>query len=103
MWACGRGHRETALVLYRWNHTALHIHNSLQQTALSYARAQGQMALAKEIEKLETFREEANMTLLSNTSNNLDRYYLKLEQILLIVLAAKILTQISLLYLFQVE
>ncbi|KAK6618303.1 hypothetical protein RUM44_002755 [Polyplax serrata] len=73
MWACGRGHRETALVLYRWNHTALHIHNSFQQTAVSYAKSQGQIALANEIEKLEESREEANMTLLSNTTNNLDR------------------------------
>ena len=73
MWACGRGHRETALVLYRWNHTALNVRNSSHQTALDYARAQGHVALANEIEKLEASREEANMTLLSNTSNNLDR------------------------------
>lgn len=73
MWACGLGHREAALVLYRWNHTALHIHNSSNQTALAYARAQGQTDLANEIENLEVSREEANMTLLSNTSNNLNR------------------------------
>lgn len=73
MWACGRGHREAALVLYRWNHTALNIRNSSNQTPLDYGRAQGHTALADEIEKLESSREETNVMLLANTSNNLDR------------------------------
>lgn len=57
MWACIRGHSETALVLYRWNHTALNVRNRAAQTALDCASIQNHSALVLEIRRLETKRE----------------------------------------------
>lgn len=63
MWACMKGHLETAVMLYKWNHTALNIKNNLLQTALECARANANMDLVKELEKLEARRDKANMLL----------------------------------------
>nr|CAD7201845.1 unnamed protein product [Timema douglasi] len=57
MWACARGHRETAVLLYHWNHTALNIRNLNAQTATECARVHSHEELAKEMERLESHRE----------------------------------------------
>lgn len=64
MWACARGHRETAVLLYRWNHTALNVRNLSAQTATDCARSNKHEDLAQEMERLEAAREKNNMTLL---------------------------------------
>lgn len=69
MWACARGHIETAVMLYRWNHTALNIKNLKNQNALECARTNSHIDLAKELEKLEIRRDKANMMLHSNNSS----------------------------------
>ncbi|XP_018574381.1 calmodulin-binding transcription activator 2 isoform X1 [Anoplophora glabripennis] len=69
MWACARGHTETAVMLYKWNHTALNMKNTSNQTALDCARANNHMDLVKELEKLELRRDKANMLLQSNQSS----------------------------------
>ncbi|XP_076265400.1 calmodulin-binding transcription activator isoform X5 [Rhynchophorus ferrugineus] len=69
MWACERGHTETAVMLYKWNHTALNIKNNENQTALECARSNNNMDLVEELEKLELRRDKANMLLLSSQSS----------------------------------
>uniref|UniRef100_A0A6P7FAA1 Calmodulin-binding transcription activator 2 isoform X7 n=1 Tax=Diabrotica virgifera virgifera TaxID=50390 RepID=A0A6P7FAA1_DIAVI len=69
MWACARGHTETAVMLYKWNHNALYMKNVSNQTALDCARSTNHMDLVKEIEKLELRRDKANMMLHSNLSS----------------------------------
>ncbi|XP_057668641.1 calmodulin-binding transcription activator 2-like isoform X3 [Diorhabda carinulata] len=69
MWACARGHIETAVMLYKWNHNALYMKNTSNQTALECARAINHMDLVKEIEKLELRRDKANLMLQSNQSS----------------------------------
>ncbi|KAJ8940097.1 hypothetical protein NQ318_011479 [Aromia moschata] len=69
MWACARGHIETAVMLYKWNHTALNIRNASNQTALDCARSSNHADLVKELEKLELRRDKANMLLQSNQSS----------------------------------
>ncbi|CAG9862937.1 unnamed protein product [Phyllotreta striolata] len=70
MWACARGHIETAVMLYKWNHNALYMKNNSNQTALDCARANNHVDLVKEIEKLELRRDKANMMLQSNQSSS---------------------------------
>lgn len=70
MWACSKGHVETAVMLYKWNHTALNIKNSAAQTALECARSNCYHELVKELEKLESRRDKANMLLQCNTLYN---------------------------------
>lgn len=69
MWACARGHTDTAVMLYRWNHTALNIRNSQNQTALECAKTNNHMDLVKALEKLEIRRDKANMMLHFNNSS----------------------------------
>lgn len=69
MWACARGHTDTAVMLYRWNHTALIIKNSTNQTALECAKANNHFDLVKELEKLEIRRDKANMMLHFNNAS----------------------------------
>lgn len=69
MWACARGHTETAVMLYKWNHTALNMKNTVNQTALECARINNHAELVKELEKLELRRDKANMLLHSNQSS----------------------------------
>ncbi|KAJ9578325.1 hypothetical protein L9F63_005443, partial [Diploptera punctata] len=64
MWACAKGHRETAILLYRWNHTALNVRNSSAQTAVDCARFNNHEEIAEEMERLEAAREKNNITLL---------------------------------------
>ncbi|KAF5289535.1 hypothetical protein FQR65_LT11810 [Abscondita terminalis] len=70
MWACVKGHTETAVMLYKWNHTALNIRNNSLQTALECARVNCNMDLVKELEKLEARRDKANMLLHSVNGYN---------------------------------
>lgn len=69
MWACSRGHTETAVMLYKWNHTALNMKNISNETALECARTNNHIDLVKELEKLELRRDKANMLLHSNHSS----------------------------------
>ncbi|XP_066146181.1 calmodulin-binding transcription activator 2 isoform X2 [Euwallacea fornicatus] len=69
MWACERGHTETAVMLYKWNHTALNIKNKQNQSSLECARANNQTDLVDELEKLELRRDKANMLLHSSHSS----------------------------------
>ncbi|XP_074029388.1 calmodulin-binding transcription activator isoform X5 [Leptinotarsa decemlineata] len=69
MWACARGHTETAVMLYKWNHMALSMRNSTNQTALECARINNHVDLVKELEKLELRRDKANMLLQSSQSS----------------------------------
>lgn len=70
MWACARGHTDTAVMLYKWNHTALNIKNSSNQSAIECAKANNNIELAKELENLESRRDKANMLLQSNNALN---------------------------------
>ncbi|KAJ8981100.1 hypothetical protein NQ317_005418 [Molorchus minor] len=69
MWACARGHIETAVMLYKWNHTALNMNNNSQQTAMDCARVNNHTDLVRELEKLELRRDKANMLLQFNQSS----------------------------------
>lgn len=69
MWACSKGHRDTALVLYQWNHTALKVLNQLEQTALECALQGPLPAIAGEIERLEASREGAAVVPAQSTSS----------------------------------
>lgn len=56
MWACSRGHIETAVVLYKWNQTALNVKNNAQQSPLEVAKSKGFFGLLAELEKHESLR-----------------------------------------------
>lgn len=70
MWACMRGHIDTAVMLYKWNHTALNIKNFCSNSALEVAKQNNHLELAKELEDLESRRDKANMLLQSNNNNH---------------------------------
>lgn len=53
MWACARGHKEVALLLYQWNKMALQISNDKGCGPLDSARTNGFTDLADQIERLE--------------------------------------------------
>lgn len=69
MWACARGHTDTAVMLYKWNHTALNMKNTANQSPLEVAKSNNHGDLVKELEKLELRRDKANMLLHSNNSS----------------------------------
>jgi hypothetical protein len=69
MWACAKGHQETAILLYRWNHTALNVRNLSAQTSTDCARSNKHEELAQEMERLEAAREKNNMTLIGKALN----------------------------------
>lgn len=56
MWACSRGHIETAIILYKWNQNALNVKNSVQQTPMEVAKNRGFPGLVAELEKHELQR-----------------------------------------------
>ncbi|GFG34010.1 hypothetical protein Cfor_07539, partial [Coptotermes formosanus] len=70
MWACAKGHQETAILLYRWNHTALNVRNLSAQTATDCARCNKHEELAQEMERLEAAREKNNMTLIGSSTHS---------------------------------
>lgn len=41
MLACSKGHQETVIVLYRWNHNALNVKNADNKSALDVAKFNG--------------------------------------------------------------
>jgi calmodulin-binding transcription activator len=41
MWACARGHKDTALMLYKWNYNALNVKNVQQFNCLDLAKHNG--------------------------------------------------------------
>lgn len=41
MWACARGHNETAIMLYQWNHKAFSLKNTKRLTAVDLAKSNG--------------------------------------------------------------
>lgn len=49
MWACAKGHLETAIVLYRWNHNAINVKNNRQQNCLILAKLNGYIKKSKKI------------------------------------------------------
>ncbi|KAJ8914467.1 hypothetical protein NQ315_011409 [Exocentrus adspersus] len=69
MWACAKGHTETAVMLYKWNHTALNMKNTTNQTPIDCAKVSNHTELVRELEKLELRRDKANMLLQSNQSS----------------------------------
>lgn len=58
MWACARGHQETAIILYKWNHNALNVKSHGRRTPLEVANDNGYDDLAHALEQLETKRKE---------------------------------------------
>lgn len=59
MWACARGHHETAVILYQWNYTALSVKNCHQETALDLAKHNSHTSLVEEVERLENTRKQS--------------------------------------------
>ncbi|XP_067873286.1 calmodulin-binding transcription activator 1-like isoform X6 [Heterodontus francisci] len=53
MWACALGHTEAAVVLYKWDHRALSIPDSLGRLPLAIARSRGHVKLAEYLEELQ--------------------------------------------------
>lgn len=53
MWACAKGHVETAIMLCKWNSNALNVKNNFLQSPIDMARKYGYSALIDEMEKLE--------------------------------------------------
>ncbi|XP_039443461.1 calmodulin-binding transcription activator 1-like isoform X5 [Culex pipiens pallens] len=68
MWACARGHIEAAVVLYKWNQTALNVKNNAQQSPLEVAKCRGFSGLVAELEKHETKRLQTKSKSLASTS-----------------------------------
>ena len=69
MWASARGHLEGAIILYRWNPTALNVRSGVGLTAAEAARHHGYAVLAEELERLEACREHDNMSVPTNTTS----------------------------------
>lgn len=61
MLACAYGYRETALLLYRWNRTALRLKNNYNMTAVQLAKIAGHDALGDTLERLDTGLEEKHL------------------------------------------
>ncbi|XP_076315290.1 calmodulin-binding transcription activator 2-like isoform X3 [Tachypleus tridentatus] len=53
LWACARGHKEVALLLYQWNGPAVKIQDSIGNDPLTIAHHKGHHELAEQIEHLE--------------------------------------------------
>lgn len=53
MWACARGHLETAVTLYNWNKGPLHVFNSEGHLPLMVARRHGHHQLADHLDQID--------------------------------------------------
>ena len=53
MWACARGHLETAVTLYNWNKGPLHVFNSEGHLPLMVARRHGHHQLVDHLEQID--------------------------------------------------
>ena len=54
MWACARGHKDAAIILYNWNKGPLHIRNREGNLPLIVARQRGHHKLADHLELMDT-------------------------------------------------
>ncbi|XP_021696358.1 uncharacterized protein LOC5577064 isoform X3 [Aedes aegypti] len=69
MWACSRGHTETALVLYKWNQNALNVKNCIHESPLEVAKNRGFTNLAAELEKHELQRLKSKISLVTTSGS----------------------------------
>ncbi|XP_062553575.1 uncharacterized protein LOC134218497 isoform X5 [Armigeres subalbatus] len=69
MWACSRGHVETALVLYKWNQNALNVKNCAHESPLEVAKNRGFPKLAAELEKHEFQRIQSKISLATTSAS----------------------------------
>lgn len=60
MWACALGHKETALLLYHWFPSALHVCDSLGRLPVDVAKSRGHTMLADCLERLEFEGQRSN-------------------------------------------
>lgn len=70
MWACANGHRDTAILLYQWNHAAFSVRNKKLQTAVECASLASFNELADELRNLEMTRLGNGNTISINIMNN---------------------------------
>ncbi|GAB6031367.1 hypothetical protein CHUAL_009151 [Chamberlinius hualienensis] len=56
MWACAMGHKETAKLLYKWNHIAIDVKDNRGRSPLDVARVRGNGDLVAELESEEQER-----------------------------------------------
>lgn len=68
MWACARGHQDTANILYKWNHNALNVRDHKSRTPIDMANDAGFTDLAMELERMETKRKETDPPQLFSSS-----------------------------------
>ncbi|XP_064459718.1 calmodulin-binding transcription activator 2-like isoform X3 [Ornithodoros turicata] len=61
-WACGRGHREVALLLHQWNSSALKLVNAEGQSPTQVAHSEGHSCLAEEIEQAARKHQQSQQT-----------------------------------------
>lgn len=71
-WACSRGHYDTASILYKWNYNSINIKNSLLQTPVEIARANGHLNIVSELERHE--RERINGQQQNRSSGTLSTF-----------------------------
>ncbi|XP_076358099.1 calmodulin-binding transcription activator 2-like isoform X3 [Tachypleus tridentatus] len=62
LWACAKGHKEVALLLYQWNSLALKIQDSSGGDPLTVAKQKGHIELSDQIEHLEQARHSQDST-----------------------------------------
>lgn len=53
MWACAKGHIDTAIMLCKWNRNALNVKNNFLQSPIDIAKKFGYTQLTNEMERLE--------------------------------------------------
>lgn len=56
MWACAKGHHETAITLFRFNHNALKVKNKKDRNPIEVAKDSGHDELAAELDHQEAKR-----------------------------------------------
>ncbi|XP_074113727.1 calmodulin-binding transcription activator isoform X2 [Cotesia typhae] len=62
-WACAAGHADTARILYRWNAMALRVRDCQNRSATDLATENGHSDIAKELNRLETRRQDERLFL----------------------------------------
>ncbi|XP_023215662.1 calmodulin-binding transcription activator 1-like [Centruroides sculpturatus] len=73
MWACERGHKEVALLLYQWNRTAVKVTDTQGRNPLSMAKERGYDDLVEQIEKTEQSLQIQDLVNTSGTDSLLQR------------------------------
>ncbi|XP_067127660.1 calmodulin-binding transcription activator 2 isoform X2 [Centruroides vittatus] len=74
MWACERGHKEVALLLYQWNRTAVKVTDTQGRNPLSMAKEKGYDDLVEQIEKTEQSLQIQDLVNTSGTDSLLQRF-----------------------------